>query len=122
MASSVGTNENLNIVGREHGLQSLINDHPGRIALRKARLEGIAPLTMAGTVEAILGAVYMDGGMEPVAEVMQKLGIVAPTIRKIGRKRRHRVVGSPSKQIVDESKGPSEVSVEEVKSSAQTST
>ena len=117
MVSSVGTNENLNIVGRQHGLQNLINDSPGRIALRRARVEGIAPLTLAGTVEAILGAVYMDGGMEPVAEVMQKLGIMAPTIRRIGRKRRRRTVGSPSKRSIENSKGPSEVSVEEVKSS-----
>ena len=118
MVSNVATNENLNKVGRAHRLQSLINDSPGRIALRKARLGGIAPLTMATTVEAILGAVYMDGGMEPVAEVMQTLGIVAPTIRKIGRKRRRRVVGTPSKRSTDESKGSSQVSGEEVKASA----
>ena len=118
MVSSVGTNENLNKVGREQGLQNLINDNPGRIALRMARLEGVAPLTMAGTVEAILGAVYMDGGMEPVAGVMQKLGIMAPTIRRIGRKRRSTVIGRPSERSTAESKAPSKVSAKEVQSSA----
>lgn len=117
MACSVATNENLNKVGLQHSLQKLINDSPGRIALKKMRSEEIAPLTMASTVEAILGAVYMDGGMAPVAEVMQKLGIIAPTYRKIG---------SPSKRIIAEAmdfseesveyvKGPNDVSVKDVK-------
>ena len=73
---------------------------------------------MAGTVEAILGAIYIDGGMEPVAEVMQKWGIMAPTIRRIGRKRRRRIVGSPSRRSIERKEGPAEVSVEEAKSSA----
>lgn len=81
-------------------------------------MEGIAPLTMASTVEAILGAIYIDGGMEPVAEVMQKWGIMAPTIRKIGRKRRRRIVGRPPRRSRDVPKRPREVPVEEAKSSA----
>ena len=73
---------------------------------------------MAGTVEAILGAIYLDGGMEPVAEVMQKWGIMAPTIRRIGRKRRRSIVGGPSRRSREEREGPPEVSVKEAKSSA----
>lgn len=72
---------------------------------------------MAGTVEAILGAIYLDGGMEPVAEVMQKWGIMAPTIRKIGRKRRHRIVGSPNRRSREERDDSPKVLVEEMKSS-----
>ena len=118
IVSSVGTNENLNIVGRQLGLQNLINDHPGRIALRKARVEGIAPLTIASTVEAILGAIYLDGGMEPVAEVMQKWGIMAPTIRKIGRKRRRRIVGVAARRSRTLSEALQEGPIEEAKASA----
>ena len=117
MVSSVATNENLNKVGLQHSLQNLINDSPGRIALKKKGLEEIAPLTIASTVEAILGAVYMDGGMAPVAKVMQKLGIVAPTFRKIGRKTSHRT----REESVEDVKGPSAAEVEEVKSPASIS-
>ena len=115
VVSSVGTNEALNIVGRQHNLQDLINDNPGRIALRKMRSEEIAPLTMASTVEAILGAVYMDGGMAPVAEVVQKLGIKAPTFRKVWPKRSNGTVWGPSKRSIAEAMGSSEVSVEDAK-------
>lgn len=31
---------------------------------------------MAATVEAILGAVFLDSGLQSVAEVMQTLGLV----------------------------------------------
>ena len=74
---------------------------------------------MAGTVEAIIGAIYLDGGMEPVANVMQKWGIMAPTIRKIGRKRRRRIVGVAPRRTRDEVDAPREVPVEEAKASAQ---
>ena len=53
----------------------------------------------------------MDGGMAPVAKVMQKLGITAPTFRKIGRKTSHRT----GEKSVEDVKGPSDVSVEDVK-------
>ena len=38
---------------------------------------------MAGTVEAIIGAVYLDGGMESATGVMQNLGLIPRIVRKI---------------------------------------
>ena len=71
----------------------------------------------------------MDGGMAPVAKVMQKLGIVAPTFRKIGRKTSHRTgeesvedVKGPSNVSIADVEGPSAAEVEEVKSPASIST
>ena len=37
---------------------------------------------MAGTVEAIIGAVYLDGGMHAVPPVMQTLGLMPKLIRR----------------------------------------
>ena len=37
----------------------------------------VSPNTMAATVEAILGAVYLDGEVKHVSQVMQTLGLVS---------------------------------------------
>lgn len=37
---------------------------------------------MASTIEAILGAVYLDSGMKSVTEVMQKLRLVPRLVRR----------------------------------------
>ncbi len=94
LVSSVGTNENLDIVGRRHGLSRLINDNPAQ----RAKGEGISPLTMAGTVEAIIGAVYIDGGMRAVSGVMQNLGLMPSLIRKLV----HKGAADPSKDPQNE--------------------
>lgn len=64
------------MVGRVHGIDALINNSPTQIGVH------ISPLSMAGTVEAILGAVYLDSGMKAVSQVMLKLGLMPKLIRK----------------------------------------
>ncbi|KAL9033905.1 MAG: hypothetical protein Q9214_007289 [Letrouitia sp. 1 TL-2023] len=64
----VGSNQNLDIIGRQNGLDRLINLAAG------ARQPSAG--TMAATVEAVIGAVYLDSGMTQVKDVMQTLGLV----------------------------------------------
>ena len=66
----VGSNANLGRVGRLYGLDEFICRNPSQAVY-------ISPNTMAATVEAILGAVYLDGGINHVSQVMQTLGLVA---------------------------------------------
>lgn len=65
----VGSNANLDRIGRLYGLDDFICRNP-------AQLGFVSPNTMASTVEAILGAVYLDGGITYVSQVMQTLGLV----------------------------------------------
>lgn len=67
----VGSNANLDRVGRLHGLDEFICASPAQAGY-------ISPTTMSDTVEAVLGAVYLDGGINNVSHVMQSLGLVAP--------------------------------------------
>lgn len=41
---------------------------------------------MASTIEAIIGAVYLDGDLESATAVMQNLGLVAKLVRRTGTK------------------------------------
>ncbi|EON64602.1 hypothetical protein W97_03835 [Coniosporium apollinis CBS 100218] len=67
--STVGSNTNLDSVGRRNGLNSFVEGNPSQQGV-------VPPNTMAATVEAILGAVFLDSGLESVAEVMETLGLV----------------------------------------------
>ncbi|KAJ9663579.1 hypothetical protein H2201_005540 [Coniosporium apollinis] len=67
--SSVGSNANLNSVGQRNGLSSFVNGNPSQRGV-------VPPNTMAATVEATLGAVFLDSGLQSVAEVMQTLGLM----------------------------------------------
>lgn len=66
--SQVASNANLDRIGRQRGLERFVNCNPSQ--------SQVVPLaTMATTVEAILGAVYLDGNLKQVGEVMQTLGL-----------------------------------------------
>lgn len=66
--SYVGANANLSAVGLASGLSTVINAHPGQFG-------PVGPVTVASTVEAILGAVWYDSGKDlgAVRRVMQTL-------------------------------------------------
>lgn len=67
--AQVACNANLDRTGRQFGLQRFVNSNPSQGKI-------VSPITMAATVEAILGAVYLDSSLEKVREVMQTLGLV----------------------------------------------
>ena len=74
--SDVGSNINLVYIGRSNGLDALINKNPSE------KDQVVGPVTMAATVEAIIGAVYLDGNMESVTKVMQNLGLMPRLVRR----------------------------------------
>ena len=78
--SDVGSNANLHMVGRTHGLDALINRNPADIDAP------VGTITMAATVEAIFGAVYLDSGMKSVTQVMRNLGLMPRLVRRPERK------------------------------------
>ena len=76
MLSDVGSNTNLNMIGRTNGLDTLINKNPAELD------DYVGPSTVATTVEAIIGAVYLDSDMESVTGVMRNLGLTAKLVRR----------------------------------------
>lgn len=80
VVSDIGSNANLDKVGRTYGLDNLINKNP-------ADKDGsVGQITMAATVEAILGAVYLDSNMRAVTRVMWNLGLMPRLVRETGPK------------------------------------
>ncbi|KAI9818400.1 MAG: hypothetical protein M1827_000458 [Pycnora praestabilis] len=69
VVSDVGSNVNLDRVGRANGIDACINKNPAQGRM-------VSPGTMTATIEAILGAVYLDSGMIAAAQVMQTLSLV----------------------------------------------
>lgn len=76
--SDIGSNANLDKVGRAHGLDLLINKNPSD------KDGSVGEITMASTVEAILGAVYLDSDMKSVTKVMVNLGLMPRLVRRTG--------------------------------------
>lgn len=69
-AQGVARNSNLNKIGRELGLERFINVGGGG---GKVEITG---KKMADTIEAILGAIYLDSGREKAKDVMDALGLL----------------------------------------------
>ncbi|KAF2278957.1 uncharacterized protein EI97DRAFT_372268 [Westerdykella ornata] len=65
-------NNNLEDVGRHSGLHHCVVTNPGTPT--------VSPRTMATTVEAILGAVHLDGGDAALGQVMDTLGLNHPLL------------------------------------------
>ena len=63
-------------MGRFNGLDTLINKNPAGLE------DYVGPSTVATTVEAILGAVYLDSDMESVTKVMQNIGLMERLVRR----------------------------------------
>ena len=63
----VGGNANVGRVGFDHGLDACVNCDPATRAVSHGM--------MAATVEAVLGAVHLDGGDEALTAVMEQLGL-----------------------------------------------
>ena len=68
------------MIGRTNGLDTLINKNPA------GQDDYVGPSTVAATVEAIIGAVYLDSDMKSVTAVIQNLGLMARLVRRTGMK------------------------------------
>ncbi|KAK4692495.1 hypothetical protein P7C71_g4727, partial [Lecanoromycetidae sp. Uapishka_2] len=64
----VASNVNLSSVCRQSGLDACINRSPSQMG-------HVSPITTCATVEAVLGAVYLDSDMNSVKRVMITLGL-----------------------------------------------
>lgn len=65
--NNITSNANLDAVGRRNGLDRFVTLAVGARAVTQK--------TMTATVEAVVGAAYLDGGMEAAEKVVEKLGI-----------------------------------------------
>ena len=74
ISSSIGCNRNLDKRGREAGLEDLIN--PNRRFHDGGR--HIPPKTMSATVEALIGAVFLDSSenLQAAKAAMKGLGLL----------------------------------------------
>ena len=63
-------------IGRTSGLAALINKNPTDMDV------DAGPTTVAATVEAIIGAVYLDSDIRSVTNVMQNLDLMPKLVRR----------------------------------------
>jgi ribonuclease-3 len=70
LVSTIGSNINLAATAREAGLEEHVIVHPGHRG-------NVSDKTLATTIEALLGAVYLDSGknIEGVSNAMNLLGL-----------------------------------------------
>lgn len=67
--SHASNNSNLSKLGQRFGLESLINSNP-------CQQGSVSESQVADTVEALVGAVYVDGGEDACEGVLEKLGLL----------------------------------------------
>jgi Ribonuclease-III-like len=67
MRQQLLSNENLNRIGRRFRIEKLLVLSPGA--------ETASDYMVATMLEAVVGAVYLDGGMEAVEKLMTNLGV-----------------------------------------------
>ena len=69
MVSTIASNNNLATVGFRNGIDVAMNKNPSQYGQ-------VSPDVMATTVEAIIGAIYLDAGnFFAVKQAMTKLGV-----------------------------------------------
>ncbi|KAL8830789.1 MAG: hypothetical protein Q9170_005572 [Blastenia crenularia] len=69
----LASNGNLNSVGRSHGIDAHVNLAGGQSV--------ISPATMAATVEAVIGAVYLDSSStHAVRDILRPLGLTSSSL------------------------------------------
>lgn len=68
--SYVGSNANLDRVGRQNNLEAIVNRNPSQPGT-------IAANTLTATLEALLGAIYLDSGRTTTRArlMMEELGL-----------------------------------------------
>jgi ribonuclease III len=69
------SNDNLTSIGRKLGIEKLLVLSPGA--------RWASDYMVATTMEAIIGAVYLDGGMKAVGQLMANLGLEAALLDAI---------------------------------------
>ncbi|KAL8941878.1 MAG: hypothetical protein Q9216_001988 [Gyalolechia sp. 2 TL-2023] len=75
LINNTASNNNLSMTGVSHNLDAFVNR---ALALR---FDAVSPATMATTVEAIVGAVYLDStSLQVVKDVLQTLGLTAASL------------------------------------------
>ncbi|KAL2058320.1 hypothetical protein ABVK25_001046 [Lepraria finkii] len=107
VVSDIGSNANLDRIGRNHGLEKLINNNPSQ------EYSEIGALTMATTVEAIIGAVYLDSGTRSVPLIMQNLGLMPKMVRRTAFDSRRFDKATESSDVMESTQGSEKLSDEE---------
>ena len=92
ICSRAVSNNNLVVLGKQLGLDAFVNKNPSH--------DMVNPVTMAATVEALIGAVYLESGVESVSGVCRKIGLM-PKV-----KRRHTLPMSTQYSVLKSSQAP----------------